>query len=333
MSASALVLGLVRAHFRRDDMAFAGSAAMLTRSAQPAVRAQIEEIIRKGYLGRGPAPPGGFTGDNYRRNTEPLKELKQAPIGPLQPLRRVSFPELMLDSDLQALLDELVLELEFREELAGRNLRARNRFLFHGMPGNGKSSGAAALANALGVKAYCVSIPQLVGSHLGETGKNLAALFDSIRDGMVVVFDEIDAVGSRRGQGEQACDKEMNATVNCFLMLLDRNKSGVIVATTNRPDMLDEALRRRFDEQILFPEPSSEQMTDLAWRLAQKFGVPPVYVTDCKNFDEVTKRVENEARRIVMKELIAADTASDEGEEETTENETATATATDSTAN
>ncbi len=315
MSASASVLQLVRAHFRRDDMAFQGAAAMLARAASsPAVRSQIEEIIRKGYAGRGPSTPGGFEGDKYRRNVEQLKP--QAPVGPLQPLRRVSFPELLLDPDLQALLDELVLELEFRQELSERKLRARNRFLFHGPPGNGKSSSAAAFAHALGVPAYCVSIPQLVGSHLGETGKNLGALFEAIRDGMVVVFDEIDAVGARRGQGEQACDKEMNATVNCFLMLLDRNKSGVIMATTNRPDMLDEALRRRFDEQILFPEPSREQMTDLAWRLSQKFGVPPVYVDDCKNFDEVTKRVENEARRIVMKELLAADAATEDEETE-----------------
>lgn len=310
-----MVLQLLRAHYRRDDMAVAGAAAMLARAASPALRPQIEDIIRKGYQGRGPAPPGGFEGDRYRRNTEPLKP--QAPIGPLQPLRRVSFPELMLDADLQALLDELVQELEFREELAERKLRARNRFLFHGPPGNGKSSSAAAVGHALGVPAYCVSIPQLVGSHLGETGKNLGALFDSIRDGMVVVFDEIDAIGSRRGQGEQSCDKEMNATVNCFLMLLDRNKSGVIMATTNRPDILDPALMRRFDEKILFPAPSREQMESLAWSLSQKFSVPPVFVADCANFDEVTKRVENEARRVVMKELIAADTAPDSENENT----------------
>ncbi len=314
---SAMVLGMIRAHYRRDDLAFSGSAQMLARNATPAIKAQIEEIVRKGYQ-RAAAPPGGFTGDNYRRNTEPLRKIEQAPIGALQPLRKVSFPELMLEPDLQALLDELVLELEFREELAGRGLRARNRFLFHGPPGNGKSSSAAAVAHALGVHAYCVSIPQLVGSHLGETGKNLGQLFDSIRDGMVVVFDEIDAIGSRRGQGEQSCDKEMNATVNCFLMLLDRNKSGVIMATTNRPDILDPALLRRFDERILFPAPSIEQMQSLAWTLSQKFGVPPIHVADCANFDEVNKRVENEARRIVMKELIAADTASDYGEEDTT---------------
>lgn len=299
-------------------MAVAGAAAMLMRAASPAIKPQIQEIIRKGYQGRGPTPPGGFEGDRYRR-PDALKDLKpQAPIGPLQPMRRIGFPELMLEPDLQALLDELVQELEFREELAERNLRARNRFLFHGPPGNGKSSSAAAVGHALGVPAYCVSIPQLVGSHLGETGKNLGALFDSIRHGMVVVFDEIDAIGSRRGQGEQSCDKEMNATVNCFLMLLDRNKSGVIMATTNRPDILDPALMRRFDEKILFPAPSREQMESLAWTLAQKFGVPPVYVADCANFDEVTKRVENEARRIVMKELLAADAAPDDDEDTTT---------------
>lgn len=314
MSASASVLQLVRAHFRRDDLAFAGAASMLARASNsPAVRAQIEEIVRKGYQGRGPAPAGGFEGDKYRRNLEAPKPV--APVGPLQPLRKVSFPELLLDAPLQALLDELVLELEFRQELAERRLRARNRFLFYGPPGNGKTSSAAAMAHALGVQAFCVSIPQLVGSHLGETGKNLSQLFDNIRDGMAVVFDEIDAIGTRRGQGEQSCDKEMNATINCLLMLLDRNKSGLIMATTNRPDILDEALMRRFDEKILFPAPNAEQLTSLAWTLSQKFGVPPVHVSDCANFDEVTKRVENEARRIVMRELIAADQADSEDDE------------------
>ena len=71
-------------------MAFAGAAAMLSRAAAPAIRAQLEEIIRKGYQGRGPAPPGGFTGDRYRRNTEPLKELQQAPVGPLQRIAPVT---------------------------------------------------------------------------------------------------------------------------------------------------------------------------------------------------------------------------------------------------
>ena len=137
-SGSALVLQLLRAHYRRDDMAVAGAAAMLMRAASPAIKPQIQEIIRKGYQGRGPTPPGGFEGDRYRR-PDALKDLKpQAPIGPLQPMRRIGFPELMLEPDLQALLDELVQELEFREELAERNLRARNRFLFHGPPGNGK---------------------------------------------------------------------------------------------------------------------------------------------------------------------------------------------------
>ncbi len=316
-SGSALVLGLIRAHYRRDDLAFAGSAAMLARQAAPAIKPQIEEIIRKGYQGRGSPPPGGFTGDNYRRPGELKKLEPQAPIGALQPLRKVSFQDLILDANLQGLLDELVLELEFRDELAGRGLRARNRFLFHGPPGDGKTSTGAALAHALGVQAYCVSIPQLVGSYLGETGKNLATLFEAIRDGMVVVFDEIDAIGTSRG-GEHGADKERNATINCMLMLLDRHRSGVIVATTNRSDILDPALMRRFDERILFPAPSQEQMTNLAWRLSQKFKIPPVYVNDCANFDEVTKRVENEARRIVMKELIAADTAPEEGDEDET---------------
>jgi ATP-dependent 26S proteasome regulatory subunit len=96
------------------------------------------------------------------------------------------------------------------------------------------------------------------------------------------------------------------------LTLLDRQRGGMIVATTNRADVIDPALLRRFDDRILFPEPNVGQKRALAETLAAKFGVEPIPVDDCANFDEVTKRVETEARRVVMRELLAADSAPDD---------------------
>jgi SpoVK/Ycf46/Vps4 family AAA+-type ATPase len=113
---------------------------------------------------------------------------------------------------------------------------------------------------------------------------------------------------------DQAAGKEANSIVNTMLTLLDRTKHGIIIATTNRPDILDPALLRRFDEQIEFPAPSPEQMRSLASKLCEGFGVPPVDVSSCANFDEVTKRCETEARRAVMRELIAAEQADKESD-------------------
>jgi hypothetical protein len=197
-------------------------------------------------------------------------------------------------------------------EYAGFELDGDGRFLLGDFTVTHNTSSASALASQIGVRAYAVSLPQVVGSHLGETGGNLGKLFGALRDDVLVVFDEIDALGSRRGVGEQACDKEMNSTVNTLLTLLDRNRSGIIIATTNRPDILDPALLRRFDEQIEFPAPSTEQMRSLAAKLCEGFGVPAVDVSGCRNFDEVTKRCETEARRAVMRELIAAEQAGEE---------------------
>lgn len=306
MTASAHILQMVRAHYRRDESAFASAAGALARMSNvPGVRAEIVDCIRR----------SGQSGGAPARQMDQPRQLQPAPaIGMLQPLPDIGLADLLLPAELQANLDELMIELEYRDELAGRGLRARNRLLFHGPPGNGKTSVAAGLANALGVQAYCVSIPAVVGMHLGETGANLGKIFASIRNDMVVVFDELDAIGSTRGGVGHSADKEMNATLNCLLMLFDRNKHGIIVATTNRPDIVDPALLRRFDERILFPEPSDEQKTSLAWKLCERFKVPPVPVLDCENLDEVTKKVEREARRAVMKELITADSDSETAE-------------------
>src|SRR5690606_5881088 len=120
---------------------------------------------------------------------------------------------------LQACLDEIVVELEYREHLAERGLRARNRLLFHGPPGNGKTSVGSALANALGVEAYCVSIPELLSIYVGGTSKNLGDLFGSIREGTLVVFDELDAIGTKRGAVDSASGREGNTVVNTLLTL------------------------------------------------------------------------------------------------------------------
>lgn len=307
---SAFVLQMARAHYGGDDRAFSYAALALARHAKSAnLRADIQAIVKRGIqnVGNRPSPAA---------SPRSLAPVLTPTASSLYALPEVSFPELLLDDQIQADLDEIVVELEYTKELRERGLRARNRLLFYGPPGNGKTSTAAALANALGARAYCISIPDLVSKYVGETAQNVAKIFSELRDGMVVVFDEIDAVGHERSSDDSSSGKERNSVINAMLQLLDRHKSGVIVGTTNRPDILDPALRRRFDEQMLFPAPSPEQMQRLAEKLCDKFRIEAssVYVDDCGNFDEVTKRVTTEARRQVMAELLAADEDTEQGE-------------------
>lgn len=309
MTAAAHVLGLVRAHYNGDETAFASAATLLARGAkQPQVRHQISQLIQIGR--RQPPRPG--------QSFQPLRPPEPKANGMLQPITPMSFAELVLEPEIQAQLDELAIELEYREALADRKVRARNRLLFHGPPGNGKTSCAGALANALGLRAYCVNLSRTVSKYLGETGQNLGQLFDSITATTFVVLDEIDAIAAHRGVVDQAAGKEFNSTVNTLLTLMDRNRTGIIVATTNRPDIIDPALLRRFDERLYFPAPSVEQMRGLASKLAEDYGIKPPEVVDCGNFDEVHKRTETHARRSIMQEILAAEAENEDedGDEE-----------------
>lgn len=288
----------------------------LARNAKdPVLRESIANAVKGGFKTAGPRtsaspqqhpPQSAFQRlASQRANTSEL----------LYPLRKVTFEEVQLEADIQLGLDELVEELEYREGLAERGLRARNRFLFWGLPGNGKTLTASAFGNALGMRSYCVSIPDVVSCYIGSTGKNLAELFASIDAESLVVFDELDAIGSSRGGGDGGGSKEYNTIVTTLLTLLDRHKSGVIVGTTNRPDILDPALLRRFDEKMEFPAPNEGQKRALARKLCEKFQIDEVDVAACINFDEVTKCVETQARRIVMRELRAAEEREDEDHE------------------
>ena len=309
MSATALVLQLVRAHFTGNHAAFSSAALQLARGAKtPAIKKQIMDFVHGGASnGRVPPPPQG--------QLRPLPKVPGQADDLLQSLTPVTFADLLLEETQQQILDEVCVELEYRTELAERKLRARNRLLFWGPPGNGKTSSAVALAANLGVPAYGVMIPSLMSKWVNETGNNLGRLFQNIGPDTVVVFDELDAIGVSRNSGETSAGHESNKIVNTLLTLLDRCRDGVIIGTTNRPDILDPALLRRFDEHIEFPGPSAQQMTALAQRLCDRYQVPLCDISECRNFDSVTKTVEREARRVVMKELLAADEAEEETQE------------------
>lgn len=317
MSASALVLQLVRAHYLQNEPQFASSALALARTSKiGSIKAALINAVSTGQRAGGRSSPVRPAFSTQQASERPHSDL-------LERLEPVSFADLLAEPHIVAALDELVVELEYRDELAARKLRARNRLLFWGPPGNGKSSHAAALGTALDVPAYGVSLPRVISKYIGETGQNLGKLFDGLRENSLIVFDEIDAIGSSRGRVDQAAGKEANSIVNTMLTLLDRCKRGVLVATTNRPDILDPALLRRFDEVIEFPAPNAAQMRALAQKLCDGYGVPPTDVSACINFDEVAKRCETEARRIVMREILAAEEAAEQGDEDGNEEEAA----------
>lgn len=325
--ATATIVQLVRAHYNRDDETFASAALALGRAASdrtPLLQQKIFEIMKGGY----PPPTAPSRAAQSQPRSAPASRRQTEDPGSfqtltlttskssiLEPLAPVDFVDLLLEPGLQFMLDEICQELEYRQELAKRKLRARTRLLFYGPPGNGKTSAATALGKAIGVPAYAVRLPSLLSSYIAGTTENLGELFNSLQPNTLVVMDEIDAIGARRSDGQSGGSKVLNNTVNALLTLMDRSDHGIIVGTTNRLDILDEALLRRFDEHIKFPAPSLAQKEALMARLCEGWNVPVQPVDDCENFDAVGKRAHSEARRHVMRELIG-EPDDDEGDDD-----------------
>ena len=136
-------------------------------------------------------------------------------------------------------------------------MEPRHRILLSGPPGNGKTSFAEAIAEALALPLFMVRYDSLVGSYLGETNTRLRALCDYVRTRpSVLFFDEFDALGKERGDTHET--GEIKRVVSFLIMQLDQMPSYVVViAATNHAELLDRAVWRRFQMRLGFPSPAA----------------------------------------------------------------------------
>lgn len=186
--------------------------------------------------------------------------------------------DLDLAADTRRAVDGLVLEHRHAVALVAEGLAPARKVLFVGPPGTGKTSTAGAIARELAVSGFAISTHQIISQYMGATGAMLAKAFDymartvamtdrhlqTIAHGSIFVLDELDAIGSAR-HDDGAAAREQNAILTTLLRLLDGFEGpGVLVATTNRADALDPALRRRFELEITFPPPTAAQRLSLA---------------------------------------------------------------------
>ena len=129
-----------------------------------------------------------------------------------------------------------------------------------GPPGNGKTSLAEALAEALAVSFFVVRYDAIIGSFLGETASRLRRVFDYARTTpCVLFFDEFDAVGKERGDVNET--GEIKRVVTSLLMQVDDLPSyTVVVAASNHSELLDRAVWRRFQVRLELPAPTQAQL-------------------------------------------------------------------------
>jgi cell division protease FtsH len=174
----------------------------------------------------------------------------------------VTFADVAGVDEAKQELQEIVEFLKYPEKFVSLGARIPKGLLLVGPPGTGKTLISRAVAGEAGVPFFSISGSEFVEMFVGVGASRVRDLFDQAkRNSPCIVFvDEIDAVGRQRGAGLGGSHDEREQTLNQILVEMDgfdTNTNVIVIAATNRPDVLDPALLRpgRFDRQVVLDRP------------------------------------------------------------------------------
>ena len=219
---------------------------------------------------------------------------------------RLKIHDLVLADDVHQACAELVHEQRHASVLAEAGLQPRNRVLLTGPPGNGKTSLAECIANALDRPFYAVGHDTLIRSHLGETGERLRSVVDYIGSHeCVVLLDEFKGIAKERMDTQES--GEMKRVLASLLVHLDRlPASTIVVAATNHPSMLDRASWRRFQIRLELSTPDrmglnkylQQRQPDLPRRQIE--GAATAMRTERASYADAAEFCDDIDRRVVL---------------------------------
>lgn len=157
-----------------------------------------------------------------------------------------------------AAIEQIITEHEQRAELARAGLEPTSTILLSGAPGVGKTMTAIYLARRLNLPLLRAEPSSIITSLLGESARNMTtALAEGRREPCVFLLDEVDAFAKRRDDAQDV--GELKRFVTTLLVELDRwPSSSILIAATNHPQLLDPALGRRFQQQVVLPLPDHD---------------------------------------------------------------------------
>jgi SpoVK/Ycf46/Vps4 family AAA+-type ATPase len=269
---------LIQSHLRRDDGQFLSVAMQVAAHEAKAGRGklalELRELIDAAKARLAPAAGGklvpiaaGLMNSAARR-------------GELESLLNVSHPsarlaDMVLDDSASQQLARVVKEQRQIARLQAHGLQPRRKLLLVGPPGTGKTMTAEALAGELGLPLMRVRLDALITKFMGETAAKLRLVFDAMADVRgVYFFDEFDAIGSQRAQGQDV--GEIRRVLNSFLQMIEQDAShSLILAATNHAEVLDQALFRRFDDVVGYQLPSATQAVTLLRNRLGAFSPKP----------------------------------------------------------
>ena len=252
MATAEQLRALVKSHAEGDDTRFYSVAlqvaARAARSGQSKFASELRDLVEEA-------------------RSRPLKPRQPTPIatprGDLAGLLLASYPDtrlgdLVLEPDVRQRLELVVREQRQQAELRDKGFEPMRRLLLVGPPGTGKTMSAGALAGELRIPLFVIRLDGLITKFMGETAAKLRLIFDAMTETRgLYLFDEVDALAGERARSNDV--GEIRRVLNSFLQFLEQDPSeSLLVAATNHPLLLDEALFRRFDAVVEYPLPDAE---------------------------------------------------------------------------
>ena len=181
--------------------------------------------------------------------------------------------------------------------------------VLYGPPGTGKTMAAQVLAKELGLELYRIDLSQISSKYIGETEKNLAAVFDAAKNSNAILFfDEADSIFSKRTEVSSSNDKHANAETGYLLQKIEEY-SGMSILATNNMQNFDVAFKRRMTYLIPVGIPD-EETRKMLWR---KSFPPEAPLSSDVDFDVLARAVEISGSCIKSSAIAAAYIAASEG--------------------
>ena len=218
----------------------------------------------------------------------------------------VPLEELRFSDANKSIITQFLKEFKHIEKLKEFNLPIHNKLLFYGHTGCGKTATAKAIADKLGKKLIILGLGGLVSSRLGETAKNITALFSKASYGNTILFlDEFDAIGKIRDY-DQKDSGEMKRLVNTIIQLIDNlSDDTFLIAATNHQKVIDSALLRRFQLKLKFELPINKELDAYYDVLLKKY--PNEFRQIDRSYNISYAEAKDVVFRMVKEQIIASE--------------------------
>ena len=228
------------------------------RQQRPELAARLDQSLK--------ASQTRSAGNSILRRGAPAMEPNEAPL-PIDGDSRLALIRVfddraglappILPGGVHDAIGAIIRERQERERLAARGISPTRSAILVGPPGVGKTLSARWIASALGKPLWVLDLTAVMSSLLGKTGNNLRAALDHAKKhAAVLLLDEIDAIAKRRS--DESDIGELKRLVTVMLQEVDQwPDSGLLLAATNHPELVDPALWRRFDMVLKFDAPDA----------------------------------------------------------------------------